>query len=145
MLQRTKYVLCFWLLLIGGLLSWSVSLAQAGDREIKPLKEWRGRIARFIPYGNPVGDYLASQAELDKLWGDWQIPGKSPQVDFKTGVVLVRTCNCSHISIAPLLNDQGDLHIQVTMTKDLRDDTGYVIVLIPRQGIKTVEGKPIAD
>ncbi|MFH1090526.1 MAG: hypothetical protein V1742_03050 [Pseudomonadota bacterium] len=133
------------LLLIAGLLCLSVSETQAATREIQPLKEWRGRIDHFIPYGNPYGGYLASQAKLDKLWAEWQIPGKSPQVDFKTQLVLVRTCNCSLISIAPLLNDQGDLKIQMTMTKDLRKDTAYVLVLIPRQGIRTIEGKPIGD
>ena len=43
------------------------------------------------------------------------------------------------------LSEQGDLQIQVTITKDLRDDTAYVMLLIPRQGIRTVEGKPIRD
>jgi len=134
-----------WLLLAGVMICASVSLAQAEGREIKPLKEWRGRIDRFIPYGNPGGDYIASQAELDKFWTAWQIPEKKPVVDFKTQLVLVRTCNCSLISIAPLLNEQGDLKVQVTITKDLRKDTAYVMVLIPRQGIRTVEGKPISD
>ena len=109
------------------------------------MKEWGGRIARFLTAPEPARGYLASQAELDKLWKEWQIPGKSPRVDFKTRLVLVRTCNCSSISIDPLLNDQGDLKIQVTITKDLREDTAYVMVLIPRQGIRTVEGKPIGD
>jgi len=145
MLKRSKSLPWLCLLLLGCLLFLSVSPVQAAAREIKPLKQWRGRIERFIPYSNPVGDYLANQAKLDQLWTDWQIPGKSPQVDFKTGLVLVRTCNCSLISIAPLLSEQGDLHIQVTMTKDLRDDTAYVLVLIPRQGIRTIEGKPIED
>jgi hypothetical protein len=64
-------------------------------------------------------------------------------VDFKTQLVLVRTCRCSRISIAPLLDDRGDLNIQVTMTKDIRPDAAYVMVLIPRQGIRTVAGKPL--
>ena len=48
-------------------------------------------------------------------------------VDFKTQLVLVRTCNCSIISIAPMLDDRGDLNIQVTMTKDIRPDAAYVM------------------
>lgn len=143
MLIRTKSVSWLFLLFFGILLCLSVPLAQAEGGEIKPVQEWRGRINRFLTAPEPARGYLASQAELDKLWEKWQISGKSPQVDFKAHLVLVRTCNCSHIWIAPLLNDQGDLQIQVTITKDLRDDTAYVMVLIPRQGIRTVEGKPL--
>jgi hypothetical protein len=145
MIKREKSDQWLRLLLIGTLFFLLGSATQAATREIQPLQEWRGRIDRFIPYGDPYGGYLASQAKLDKLWAEWQIPGKSPQVDFKTQLVLVRTCNCSIISIAPRLDDQGDLKIQVTITKDLRQDTAYVMVLIPRQGIQTIAGKPIGD
>lgn len=136
-----------WLLamLISGLLCLSTTLAQAEGREIKPLKQWRGRVDNSLQEGEPLRGYIANQPKLDKLWAAWRIPGAKPMVDFKTQLVLVRTCNCSNISIAPLLNEQGDLHIQVTVTKDLREDTAYVIVLIPHQGIRTVEGKPLGD
>lgn len=118
-------------------------MAQAEVREIKPLKEWRGRVSNASGKKAPGRGYLASQAELDKLWAAWHIPGTSPKVDFKTRLVLIRTCNCSHISITSLLNQQGNLHIQVTVTKDITEDTAYVLVLIPRRGIRTVEGKPL--
>jgi hypothetical protein len=136
---------CEWLrlLLIASLLCLPVSAAWAEGRVIKPLQEWRGRVDNARGAQAPRRGYFATQAELDKLWAAWQIPGKSPKVDFVTRLVLVRTCNCSLISIAPFLSEQGDLQIQVTITKDLREDTGYIMVLIPRQGIKTVAGKPL--
>lgn len=139
---NTKSGQWLWLMLVGIIISLA-SMAQAEVRELKPLKEWRGRVDHAMGAKAPARGYLASQAELDKLWAAWQIPGKSPKVDFKTRLVLVRTCNCSHISITPLLSEQGDLHIQVTITKDLREDTAYVIILISRQRIRTVEGKPL--
>ncbi|MCX5891381.1 MAG: hypothetical protein NTW80_00065 [Deltaproteobacteria bacterium] len=143
MMQKTKYILRFRLLLIGALLCLSVSMAQAEEREIRPLQQWRSRVNSVMGAQAPAGGFIVGQEELDKLWIAWQIPGNKPAVDFKTQLLLVRTCNCSLISVAPLLNDQGDLHIQVTVTKDIREGTAYVIVLIPRHGIKTIEGKPL--
>ncbi|MBI4794233.1 MAG: hypothetical protein HY790_00020, partial [Deltaproteobacteria bacterium] len=64
-----------WLLLIGSLLCLSVPPAQAEVREIKPLKEWRGRVDNAIGEKAPARGYVASQGELDKLWAAWQIPG----------------------------------------------------------------------
>jgi hypothetical protein len=137
----------FWqglgVLLIIGLLCLTAALAQADARSIKPLKEWRGRVASIPPKGAPARPYLVNQAELDKLWSVWHLPGKSPEVDFKTRQVLLGSCTCSHISITPLLNEQGDLHIQVTTTKDITNDVGYHIILIPRRGIRTIDGKPL--
>lgn len=144
-MKKPKSNPCRWLLLICALLCWSVPVAQADDREIKPLQQWRGRIESFLTAPEPARGYLLSQAEMDELWQEWQLPGKSPQVDFKNQIVIVRTCNCSHIFIVPLLSESGDLQVQMTMTKDLREDTAYVMVLIPRQGIRTVDGKPIGD
>jgi hypothetical protein len=145
MLKRSRSGQWLWLLLIGSLLCGSVSLAQADVREIKPLQEWQGRVSKAIGAQAPACGYIASQAELDKLWPAWRIPGAKPVVDFKTRLVLVRTCNCSLIFITPLLGDHGDLHVQVTVTKDIRPDTAYIIVLIPRQGIRTIEGKAIGN
>jgi len=145
MMKKTNFFIWLLSLWLVGLLCLSASLAQAEGRTIKPLKEWRGRMARFLVAPEPARGYLASQAELAKLWQEWQIPGECPQVDFKTNLVLVRTCNCSIITIAPRLNDQGDLQILATNTKDLRDDTAYVLALIPRQGIHTVAGQPLKD
>ena len=131
------------LLLAGVLICASAYLAQAESRAIKPLKEWRGRVDNARGQQAPVRGYLVNQGKLDKLWAAWQIPGKAPKVDFKTQLVLVRTCNCSQVSLIPLLNEKGNLQIQVTMTKDITADTAYIMVLIPRQGIQTIEEKPL--
>jgi hypothetical protein len=145
MMQKPESGKWLRLMLICGLLCLSASTTQAATREIQPLKEWRGRIERSLQSAAPAQGYLASQAELDRLWAAWRIDGDKPGVDFKTQLLLARTCNCSIISIAPLLDDRGDLNIQVTMTKDIRPDAAYVMVLIPRQGIRTIAGKPIGD
>lgn len=143
MMGKTKPRQWLRLLLVGVMICASASLALAEYRAIKPLKVWRGRVDNALGAQAPARGYIANQGELAKLWAAWQIPGKCPWVDFKTQLVLVRTCNCSQISLAPLLNEKGNLQIQVTITKDITPDTAYVMVLIPRQGIRTVEGKPL--
>jgi hypothetical protein len=64
-------------------------------------------------------------------------------VDFHTEVLLVATCTCSVITLSPRLDEKGDLGLGVTMTKDLTPDVAYIMALVPRQGILTVEGKPL--
>jgi hypothetical protein len=143
MMKRLKSGKWLRLMLLGTMLFLSASATQAATREIQPLKEWRGRVEKSLQPAAPAQGYLTNQADLDRLWAAWRLDGDKPGVDFKTQLVLVRTCNCSIISIAPLLDDRGDLNIQVTMTKDIRPDAAYVMVLIPRQGIRTVAGKPL--
>jgi hypothetical protein len=129
--------------MLAGIIISLASVAQAEVREIKILKQWGGRVDNAVGKKAPSRGYIAGQEELDQLWAAWKIPGKSPKVDFKTRLVLVQTCNCSHISIAPLLNEKGNLHIQVTVTKDITEDTAYVLALISRRGIRSFEGKPL--
>jgi hypothetical protein len=143
-MNKTKSLTWLWLMLIGSFLLGAVSWAQAADLpEIQPLRKWSGRMERDLRWAYPARGFLINQEELDRLWADWRIAGEKPRVDFATQMVLVRTCTCSHITLHPRLDPQGDLTIGVTITKDLTQDAGYVIFLIPRQGVRTVEGKPL--
>jgi hypothetical protein len=134
-----------WLVLaiIGSFLRLSVCWATGGDREIKPVKQWRGRTAWSLVRNYPVKNFLSSQKELNELWTAWRLPGEPPSLDFRTHILLVATCTCSHITVSPCWHDGGNLTMGVTITKDLTPDAAYIMALIPRAGIRTVEGKPL--
>ncbi|MBM4273213.1 MAG: hypothetical protein FJ134_01960 [Deltaproteobacteria bacterium] len=143
-MKKNKYLQWLFLILISSLLFLLAPMAAADSREIKPLKEWKGRMDNSLAREYPVRkNFLATQEELDKLWAEWRLPHDKPAVDFKTHLVLVGNCPCSLITMAPRLDDGGNLTLGVTVTKDLREDLAYIIVLIPRQGIRSVEGKPL--
>jgi len=122
-----------------------VSQSQADNREIKPLKTWTGWLDESLRREYPVRkNFLSSQEELDKLWAAWRLPEKEkPAVDFSTQLILVGNCPCSHISMAPRLDGKGNLFLGVSITKDISESLSYIIVLIPRQGIRAVEGRPL--
>jgi len=111
------------------LLGWLALLlpAPAQGREIKPRQKWSGRLEKSLESQHPLKkNHLASQGELEA-----------------TEVLLVATCTCSVITLSPRLDEKGDLGLGVTMTKDLTPDVAYIMALVPRQGILTVEGKPL--
>ena len=141
MMKKPNSVPWLCLALIGAFFSLFASPLQAAGQEIKPLKEWRGRMEQALQWTHPARGFLINQEEVDRLWAAWQISDK-PAVDFKTQLLLVGTCTCSHITLHPRLDDKGDLTVGVTMTKDLREDAAYVIFLVPRQGVRTIKGKP---
>lgn len=140
-MKKSGSILWLGLLLISALFFLEALPLQAAGREIKPLKEWRGRVAPALQWTHPARGFPVNQEEVDRLWAAWQISDK-PTVDFQTQLLLVGTCTCSHITLHPRLDDQGDLTVGVTMTKDLTEDAAYVIFLVPRQGVRTIKGKP---
>jgi hypothetical protein len=140
-MKKSSSVSWLCLLLISALIFLEAPPLQAAGQEIKPLKEWRGRMAPALQWTHPARGILINQEEVDRLWAAWRISDK-PAVDFKTQLLLVGTCTCSHITLHPRLDDKGDLTVGVTMTKDLTEDAAYVIFLVPRQGVRTIKGKP---
>jgi hypothetical protein len=71
-----------------------------------------------------------------------------PEVDFKTSLVVVATSRKGPIKAAVLVDDKktGDMKIKVELERQ-SDGTGLqvLIAVFPRAGIKTIEGKVIAD
>ena len=108
MMQRPELGKWLRLMLVGGLLCLLVSETQAATREIQPLKEWRGRIERSLQQAALDQGYLTNQADLDRLRANWRIDGDKPTGwTARHSWCLVRTCNCSIISIAPCWTRPG--------------------------------------
>ncbi|MBY0233244.1 MAG: hypothetical protein K2W96_28520 [Gemmataceae bacterium] len=117
--------------------------AARADETLKPTKEWTGRISNEAAKAAPKTGYVSGPKELEKLWKEWKVGDKPPKVDFKKELMLVVTSRGSGISLTPVIDDKGDLKARAIMTADLREDTGYLIVLVPRKGFKTFQGKEL--
>jgi hypothetical protein len=96
----------------------------------------------------PPNGFITKQEDFDKLWKAWLLEGKAPEVDFKTDVVVLATSREGPIKEAVLIDAKktGDTKIRVELER--KADGGGLHVLIavfPRAGIKTIEGKAIAD
>jgi hypothetical protein len=111
---------------------------------VKPLMQWTGRVKdKDLLKLAPARGYLSHEKDLEKLWKAWDIKEKMPAVDFTKELILVAAARSSSLSVSSKLDESGDLRITTVVTADLRPDFGYVIVLIPRAGVKTINGKPI--
>ena len=129
---------------IGVALALAVGVRPVGAQEgepIKPVKSWTGRIAVEQAKLAPKDGYIITQKALDTLWKDWAIKGDAPKVDFDKNIVLTAMTMSSGMGINPSLDKKtGNLEITVIATADITRDYGFHVVLIPRAGIKTING-----
>jgi hypothetical protein len=81
---------------------------------------------------------------LSKLWQTWKIADPKPKVDFKKQLVVLRTARGSILGIMLTLDDKGDLRVTGDSSRDLEPGFRYVIAIVGRSGIKTVNGKQLS-
>lgn len=115
--------------------------AQKGD-EVRAVDSWKGRISEEQMKLAPKGGYIASAETFKKLWKDWKLAGDAPKVDFEKHLIVFAMLNSSGPVLTTRLDKKsGDLIRHVVSDSDLTQDYGYHIVVIPRAGIKTIDGK----
>jgi hypothetical protein len=113
------------------------------DKKEAPANQWTGSVDdQSLMAKAPKNGVIVSQKALDELWKAWKVSEKTPEVDFSKDLVVVGTTVGSRIFGKPMVKD-GDLKIAFASTLDLREGFRYIIVTIPREGIKTVNGKDL--
>lgn len=96
----------------------------------------------------PPNGFITKKGDFDKLWKAWLLEDKVPGVDFKTSLVVVATSRKGPIKAAVLADEKrtGDMKIKVELERQTEGtDLQVLIAVFPRAGIKTIEGKAIAD
>jgi hypothetical protein len=86
---------------------------------------------------------IANAKTLEKVWKAWGIKDKMPDVDFTKEIVLTATTNGSRLNLRPVIDEKGDLKTLGLGTSDLRPGFRYVIVVVSREGVKTINGKEV--
>jgi hypothetical protein len=117
--------------------------ARAEGKALKPSKTVGGRIDADQAKEAPPGGVIVSPKGLEKVWKAWKIKDVMPKVDFAKELVLVALNNCSSLGINPRLDDKGDLTTNVINTDDIRNDYVFQMVVVSREGVKTVHGKAL--
>jgi hypothetical protein len=118
--------------------------ARAEKKAVKTAKEWTGSVAdEALAKDAPA--YVASAKALEKLWKDWKIEGKVPEVDFKKEIVVITTTSGSKLKLSCTLDDKGNLQVGGLGTRDLVPGFRYVLATVSREGVKTVNGKELKD
>ena len=96
----------------------------------------------------PPNGFITKKGDFDKLWKAWLLEEKVPRVDFKTSLIVVATSRKGPIKAAVLVDEKktGDMKIKVELERQSKGTGLQVLIAIfPRAGIKTIEGKAIAD
>jgi len=134
------------IMVIALLVAWTLPLpaAPAKGKPVTSLKQWSGSVDDLSLLEGTPEVILAAQ-ELEKLWQAWKVPGPAPKVDFSENLVLVLTTRGSILRFGATLDDQGNLQVGGLATRDLRPGFRYVIAVVSRNGVKTVNGKELAE
>src|SRR5262245_41515068 len=124
------------------LLGLAVPAAHAQRKAVKVTKEWSGsvddeKLMKDAPR------CITSQKGLEKLWKAWKITDKMPKVDFDKEIVVVGTTTGSKLRLGASPDEKGDLKVLGPGTRDLRPGFRYVIATVPKEGVKTVDGKDL--
>jgi hypothetical protein len=112
-------------------------------KPVKPVNQWSGSVDD-LSLMKMSPEFILSTQEFEKLWQAWKVAGPVPQVDFAKHLVLVDTTRGSILRFGATLDKKGNLQIVSMATKDLRPGFRYVIAVVSREEVKTVNGKKLA-
>ncbi len=106
---------------------------------------WDGVVKdRSLQNAAPAHGTLADSASWKSLWEVWRPNQEVPQVDFAKEIVVVGVVSGpNRVLLRPMLAKGGDLRFIVAGTKMAGPGFGYALVKVSREGVKTVNGKPI--
>src|SRR6266851_1934818 len=139
MLQRQGWLAGVLAVVIAALLT---STALAEKTKIKTTKEWKGSVAdEKLAKDAPA--CITDAKALEKLWKAWKIEDKMPEVDFTKEIVVLSTTPGSRLTIFANLDDKGNLEVGGLATRDFGEGFRYVIATVPREGVKTINGKDL--
>lgn len=115
---------------------------------VKAVEEIRGKFEddKDLPKmkAAPMGP-IADAASFTKLWKEWKGDAAQPKIDFKKQFVMVGTTQCAANRIFGGFSRSAEGEFRGTFGSTLIGGPGfaYVICVFDRDGVKTVNGKPL--
>lgn len=106
--------------------------------EVKPLQTWTGSIDDRRD--SDVQDVIIERAAWENLWKRWKFTQNLPNIDWSKTFVIVQTSQASRIQVSVTVDDAGHANLVALETRDLRPGFRYVIQVLPRDGIKRIQG-----
>lgn len=120
----------------------SASLMLAAPMPVMPTTTWNGSVGDAkLAALRPRNGMIATEKEFEKVFKAWNVAEKVPAVDFAKELVLVETTSGSRLNLNATLDEAGDLKALGIATRDFGPGFRYVIIVVPRTGVKTINGK----
>ena len=135
--------LCKWLSLPAALFL-AAGVAAAAPTPLKATNTWMGSIDdEKLAKEMPENGVITNARDFEKLVKAWKVAEKVPEVNFDKEIVLVAKTEGSKLTLKASLDEKGDLKALGLATRDLRPGFRYVIISVPKEGVKTVNGKEL--
>jgi RNA polymerase sigma factor (sigma-70 family) len=110
----------------------------------RATKEWAGRLADGeLEKEMPVDGFITTKEDFAKLWGAWMGKEKLPEINFDKELVLVATFSKGRVFEILLIVGKGDAKAVVGRKAEEVQGFTFLIAVFNREGIKTIDGKPI--
>ena len=110
-------------------------------KKVGITKKWSGSVgdAKLMQ-----PECITSAKGLEAVWKAWKIDGVVPKIDFTKNIVVAAYSAGSNVSFAGAnLNDKGNLDIDAIATSDFGPGFRYVLGVVSREGVKTVNAKEL--
>jgi len=135
--------LCKWVSL-AAVMFLAAGVAVAAPTRLKVTNTWMGSIDdEKLAKEMPDNGVITNAKDFETLVKAWKVADKVPEVNFDKEIVLVAKTEGSKLTLNALLDEKGDLKALGLATRDLRPGFRYVIISVPREGVKTVNGKEL--
>jgi hypothetical protein len=130
----------------------AVSVCGQGDgkKEVKLEKAWTGRLVERekepLRKLAPTIGYISGPKTFTMLWKAWRTEEKVPEVDFSKKLILVGTAGGPNdVKLSAVVDGQGNLTIRSLATLVGGPGFGYALAQVDRDGVKSVQGKPLQN
>ena len=122
----------------------AAGVAAAPPKPLKATNTWMGSIDdEKLAKDMPENGVITNAKDFEKLVKAWKVADKVPEVNFDKEIVLVARTEGSKLTLNASLDEKGDLKALGLATRDLLPGFRYVIISVPREGVKTVNGKDL--
>jgi hypothetical protein len=117
------------------------SPALAQKKKVEITQKWNGSVddeKAMKP------EAIVSGKGLEAVWKAWNVKGDVPKVDFDKNIVVAVYSVGSSLNMAGAnLDDKGNLTVLGLGTRDIRPGFRYVLGVVSREGIVTVNKKEL--
>jgi hypothetical protein len=129
------------MVLVGCVFAVVVPEAAAQKKKVEIGMKWSGSVEDEKAI---KPECITSAKGLEAVWKAWKIEGDLPKVDFTKDIVVAVYSPGSKLELGgATLDDNGNLTAFGKGTMDLRPGFRYVLGVVSREGVKTVNKKDL--
>ncbi len=126
-------------MLAAGVFAANPLVASAQKKNVEITQKWNGSVEDDKL---PKPEFITNSKGLETIWKAWKVKGDVPKVDFAKNIIVAVYTSGSRLSITGAkLDDAGNLEVLAISTADFGPGFRYVLGVVSKDGVKTVNKK----